>query len=154
MDKYLTKAFNRLCFVPLKVILLFNVFCIQSSLLIFHYWRCVKKPLHFFHSISLSIRMARSPHSGLLERKKAFQVRKKQHKTQTKNQIYKTRKKEHQFVSEMIAEKLQVWWRRQRNYSIPKGKTTGERGEAWFHPCHSPTRYPGCREHRMLLPNL
>lgn len=37
MDKYLTKAFNRLCFVPLKVILLFNVFCIQSSLLIFHY---------------------------------------------------------------------------------------------------------------------
>lgn len=47
----------------------------------------------------------------------------------------------------MIAEKLQGWWRRQRNYNIPKRKTIGEWGEAWFHSCHSPTRYPVCREH-------
>lgn len=145
-DKYLTKAFNRLCFMPLKVILLLNVFCIQSSLVIFHYWRHGRKPLHFFYSISLSIRMAKSPHSGLLERRWLSKWG-LNNKISNKKPNIQNQEKEHQVVPEMIAEKLQGWWRRQRNYNIPKRKTIGEWGEEWFHSCHSPTRYPVCREH-------
>lgn len=76
-----------------------------------------------------------------------FSSEDKQHRNQRKTPELTSQEKEHQFVPEMISEKLQGWWSRQRNYNITKRKTAGGQGEPWFHPCHSPTRYPGCREH-------